>query len=50
MPTMEEQANALYEVCSKDLPALREKVDYLETVMPKDKWPMPTYTDLFFDL
>ena len=50
MPTVEEQANALYEVCSKDLPALREKVDYLETVMPKDKWPMPTYTDLFFDL
>ena len=30
--------------------ALRAKVDKLETIMPHDKWPMPTYTDLFFDL
>lgn len=47
---MEDRAEALRLVSENDLSALRAKVDKLETIMPKDKWPMPTYTDLFFDL
>ncbi|MEG1782346.1 MAG: glutamine synthetase III [Oscillospiraceae bacterium] len=46
----EEKAEALYYTSRDKLSALREKVDHLETMMPKDKWPMPDYTDLLFYL
>ena len=48
--TPEEKAEALYFVSKDKLSALRKKVDLLETEMPKDKWPMPNYTDLLFYL
>ena len=47
---MEDCANALYLVAKDKLAALRSKVDLLETKMPKEKWPVPTYSDLLFDL
>ncbi|MBQ7903282.1 MAG: hypothetical protein IJ362_06090, partial [Oscillospiraceae bacterium] len=47
---MEERAETIYNVHKDKLSALRIKVDKLEALMPKDKWPMPTYTDLLFDL
>lgn len=50
VPVMEDRANALYLVSRDGLSALREKVDELELAMPKAAWPMPTYTDLLFDL
>lgn len=47
---IEDRANALYLVARDKLAALRSKVDLLETKMPKEKWPIPTYSDLLFDL
>jgi glutamine synthetase len=47
---MEEKAMALYHVALEDLSALRCAVDSLERKIPTDKWPMPTYTDLLFDI
>ena len=42
---------AFYE--EKVLPAmsaLREPADQLETLLGKDFWPMPTYTDLMYGI
>lgn len=50
LPKMEEKAEKLYLIHRDKLSALRAKVDRLESMMPKDKWPMPSYTDLLFDL
>ena len=50
LPKMEEKAEKLYIIHRDKLSALRAKVDRLESMMPKDKWPMPSYTDLLFDL
>ncbi|MBQ5781905.1 MAG: glutamine synthetase type III, partial [Oscillospiraceae bacterium] len=47
---IELQAKGLYFALRDDLAALREKVDTLETYMPKDEWPTPSYTDLLFYL
>lgn len=44
------QAKGLYFALRDDLGALRAKVDSLETYMPKDEWPTPSYTDLLFYL
>jgi len=30
--------------------ALRNEIDALETVVPRDMWPVPTYADLLFKL
>ena len=30
--------------------ALREEIDTLETLVPKDFWPVPSYADMLFDL
>ncbi len=49
-PNLEEKAEALYLIHRDTLSALRRKVDKLESLMPKDKWPMPTYAELLFDL
>ncbi len=45
-----EKANKLYIVSKDNLSQLRNAVDTLEAIIPKNKWPMPTYTDLLFDL
>ena len=47
---LEDRANALYLAHRDKLSLLRKKVDKLETIMPKEKWPMPGYTELLFDL
>ena len=47
---MEEKAETIYKIHRDKLAALRLKVDRLESMMPKDKWPIPSYTDLLFDL
>ena len=44
------QAKALYITLRDNLSALRTAVDTLETFMPKDEWPTPSYTDLLFYL
>ena len=49
-PTIEVQADSLYRAQKKGLSALRAAVDELETRMPKNRWPMPTYEDLWFQL
>jgi glutamine synthetase len=30
--------------------ALRVDIDALEMIVPRDMWPVPTYTDLLFKL
>jgi len=45
-----DQAKALYTALRDDLAGLRKQVDTLETYMPKDEWPTPSYTDLLFYL
>jgi len=30
--------------------ALRADIDALETIVPRDTWPVPTYADLLFKL
>jgi glutamine synthetase len=45
-----EIAKGLYFALRDDLGALRKSVDSLETYMPKDEWPTPSYTDLLFYL
>jgi len=47
---LEDRAQALYLAHRDKLSQLRKKVDKLETIMPKDKWPVPSYTELLFDL
>ncbi|MBQ8604683.1 MAG: glutamine synthetase III [Oscillospiraceae bacterium] len=47
---LEDRAQSLYLAHRDKLSRLRKKVDKLETIMPKDKWPMPGYTELLFDL
>lgn len=38
-----------FDVCEK-MAALREVADTLETLVDKDVWPMPTYSDLLFNI
>ena len=45
-----DKAKALYCALRDDLGALRKAVDTLETFMPKEEWPTPSYTDLLFYL
>ncbi|MBP1553417.1 MAG: glutamine synthetase III [Oscillospiraceae bacterium] len=45
-----DKAKALYCALRDDLGALRKSVDNLETFMPKEEWPTPSYTDLLFYL
>ena len=44
------QAKGLYIALRDDLAALRKQVDTLETYMPKEEWPTPSYTDPLFYL
>lgn len=47
---LEDRAKAMFFAARDDLSALRNKVDALESIMPKEKWPTPDYTDLLFYL
>ena len=47
MEKIEDKANALHSCMVNYLPALKEKVDALELAMPSDKWPIPSYSDIF---
>ncbi len=47
---VKEEAEALYEVSKTNLASLRVSVDTLERALPKDVWPMPSYTELLFNL
>ncbi len=47
---IEDKAAKLFDLSRNNLAALRKEVDALEKIMPKDAWPMPTYTDLLFSL
>ncbi len=49
-PKIEDKAKLLYFSWRDDLGALRNSVDTLETYMPKNEWPTPSYTDLLFYL
>ena len=47
---IEQKAIAFYSMASEEMPALRSAVDLLETMVSADRWPMPTYAQLLFDL
>ncbi len=47
---IEDKAAKLFDLSRNNLAALRKEVDALEQIMPKDTWPMPSYTDLLFSL
>jgi glutamine synthetase len=44
------QAQAYRDKVFMAIEALREPIDRLEKLMPKDYWPMPTYEELLFRL
>ena len=44
------KAENLFLVSKDDLAELRILVDKLEKLMPTKEWPMPSYTDLLFNL
>jgi glutamine synthetase len=44
------QAQACRDRVFPAIEALREPIDKLEKLMPKDYWPMPTYEELLFGL
>ena len=44
------QAEAYRDKVFTAMVALRADIDAMETLVPKDMWPMPTYTDLLFKL
>jgi len=47
---VEKQAAAFRDKVVPALVALRADVDALEAIMPRDLWPVPTYSDLLFKL
>ncbi len=44
------QAEAYRDKVFTSMQALRKDIDELETLVPADMWPLPTYVDLFFKL
>ncbi len=44
------QAKAYCEDVFPAMSALREDIDALESMVPRDVWPVPTYADLMFKL
>jgi glutamine synthetase len=44
------QAEAFYKVVVPAMEALRADADKLETIIPKDLYPFPTYADLLFNI
>ncbi len=47
--SIKEQANICKESLIPAMQALRSTVDALESIMPKENWPMPTYYDILFN-
>ena len=47
---IEQKAISFYSMANEEMPALRCAVDQLETMVSADHWPMPTYSQLLFDL
>ncbi|MDH5298131.1 MAG: glutamine synthetase type III, partial [Desulfobulbaceae bacterium] len=47
---VEKQAIAFRDKVLPELAGLRTEIDALETIMPHDLWPVPTYSDLLFKL
>lgn len=47
---VEKQAAAYRDKVFTAMVELRKEIDALETVMPRDLWPVPTYSDLLFKL
>lgn len=43
-----EKANILSSTILTLMKLLREDIDYLELLIPSDKWPVPCYTDILF--
>ncbi|WP_294561534.1 glutamine synthetase III [uncultured Traorella sp.] len=48
LPTLEEQGKAYSTLILACMADLRKAADALETLTPKENWPMPNYTDLLF--
>jgi len=48
--TGEAQAHAYYEEVCPAMQVLRAPVDHLEMIISGEKWPMPTYGDLLFNV
>ena len=49
MTDFEEKANYYEGEVIKKMNELRESVDTLELIVPKNKWPMPSYSDIFLE-
>jgi len=47
---VEKQAAAYRDKVFTAMLELRKEIDALETIMPRDLWPVPTYSDLLFNL
>ncbi|HSR36225.1 MAG TPA: glutamine synthetase III [Desulfurivibrionaceae bacterium] len=47
---VEKQAAAYRDKVFTTMVELRKEIDALETIMPRDLWPVPTYSDLLFNL
>lgn len=47
---VEKQAAAYRDKVFTTMAELRKEIDALETIMPRDLWPVPTYSDLLFKL
>lgn len=45
-----EQAHYYHDEVVPAMKALREPVDHLEMIVSKDMWPMPSYSDLLFEV
>lgn len=50
MMDAKEQADCYSELVIPAMEAVREAADKLETIVSKDKWPMPTYSELLFNV
>ena len=50
MMDAKEQADSYSELVIPAMEAVREAADKLETMVSKDKWPMPTYSELLFNV
>lgn len=48
--TAKQTALAFSQLASNQMPALRLAVDKLESMMPQQAWPIPSYNELLFDL
>ena len=45
-----QRADACRSLREHEMNALRAEVDMLESMVPQDRWPIPDYSELLFDL